>query len=203
MRNWKYAIAAAAIGLAAFLLYRTLSRYSLDQLDCRRHGRARAEAPGRRRFRRCKLPVPDIFRLSGPALREAAAALPEGGPGFLHGLVPRPQYRIGCFEQWRSPIPFLQPLGLEDRRRRQGNRLLRHHRRARPPGPGRRGAPAAVRSGGGDHRAHAAGRDCLRHRLPCAARDLSDPLSHRAETFDDQALVSGNAAAPACDTDRS
>jgi uncharacterized membrane protein YbhN (UPF0104 family) len=32
MRNWKYVIAAAAIGLAAFLLYRTLSRYSLDQL---------------------------------------------------------------------------------------------------------------------------------------------------------------------------
>ena len=32
MRNWKYLIAAAAIGLAAFLLYRTLSRYSLDQL---------------------------------------------------------------------------------------------------------------------------------------------------------------------------
>jgi glycosyltransferase 2 family protein len=32
MRNWKYLIAAAAIGLAAFLLYRTLSRYSLDEL---------------------------------------------------------------------------------------------------------------------------------------------------------------------------
>jgi uncharacterized membrane protein YbhN (UPF0104 family) len=32
MRNWKYLIAAAAIGLAAFLLYRTLSRYSLEQL---------------------------------------------------------------------------------------------------------------------------------------------------------------------------
>ncbi|MBL0404557.1 UPF0104 family protein [Microvirga aerilata] len=32
MRNWKLLIAAAAIGLAAFLLYRTLSRYSLDQL---------------------------------------------------------------------------------------------------------------------------------------------------------------------------
>lgn len=32
MRNWKYLIAAAAIGLAAFLLYRTLSRYSPDQL---------------------------------------------------------------------------------------------------------------------------------------------------------------------------
>ncbi|ANY80200.1 hypothetical protein BB934_19850 [Microvirga ossetica] len=32
MRNWKYLIAAAAIGLAAFLLYRTLGRYSLDQL---------------------------------------------------------------------------------------------------------------------------------------------------------------------------
>ncbi|WP_114942866.1 lysylphosphatidylglycerol synthase domain-containing protein [Microvirga calopogonii] len=32
MRNWKYVIAATAIGLAAFLLYRTLSRYSLDQL---------------------------------------------------------------------------------------------------------------------------------------------------------------------------
>ncbi|MEE1613566.1 UPF0104 family protein [Microvirga sp. CF3016] len=32
MRNWKYVIAAAAVGLAAFLLYRTLSRYSLDQL---------------------------------------------------------------------------------------------------------------------------------------------------------------------------
>jgi len=32
MRNWKYLVAAAAIGLAAFLLYRTLSRYSLDQL---------------------------------------------------------------------------------------------------------------------------------------------------------------------------
>jgi hypothetical protein len=32
MRNWKYLIAAAAVGLAAFLLYRTLSRYSLDQL---------------------------------------------------------------------------------------------------------------------------------------------------------------------------
>ncbi|MBB3018243.1 hypothetical protein FHR70_001283 [Microvirga lupini] len=32
MRNWKYVIAAAAIGLAAFLLYRTLSRYSLDEL---------------------------------------------------------------------------------------------------------------------------------------------------------------------------
>ncbi|EIM28136.1 putative bifunctional lysylphosphatidylglycerol flippase/synthetase [Microvirga lotononidis] len=32
MRNWKYVIAVAAIGLAAFLLYRTLSRYSLDQL---------------------------------------------------------------------------------------------------------------------------------------------------------------------------
>ena len=32
MRNWKSLIAAAAIGLAAFLLYRTLSRYSLDQL---------------------------------------------------------------------------------------------------------------------------------------------------------------------------
>jgi len=32
MRSWKYVIAAAAIGLAAFLLYRTLSRYSLDQL---------------------------------------------------------------------------------------------------------------------------------------------------------------------------
>src|SRR5215213_2161548 len=32
MRNWKYVIAAAAIGLAVFLLYRTLSRYSLDQL---------------------------------------------------------------------------------------------------------------------------------------------------------------------------
>ena len=32
MRNWKYLIAAATIGLAAFLLYRTLSRYSLDQL---------------------------------------------------------------------------------------------------------------------------------------------------------------------------
>ena len=32
MRNWKYLIAAAAIGLAAVLLYRTLSRYSLDEL---------------------------------------------------------------------------------------------------------------------------------------------------------------------------
>jgi len=32
MRNWKYLIAAAAVGLAAFLLYRTLSRYSLEQL---------------------------------------------------------------------------------------------------------------------------------------------------------------------------
>jgi len=32
MRNWKYMVAAAAIGLAAFLLYRTLSRYSLDEL---------------------------------------------------------------------------------------------------------------------------------------------------------------------------
>lgn len=32
MRNWKYLIAAAAVGLAAFLLYRTLSRYSLDEL---------------------------------------------------------------------------------------------------------------------------------------------------------------------------
>src|SRR5918993_4869097 len=32
MRNWKYLIAAAAIGLAALLLYRTLSRYSLDEL---------------------------------------------------------------------------------------------------------------------------------------------------------------------------
>jgi glycosyltransferase 2 family protein len=32
MRNWKYLVAAAAIGLAAFLLYRTLSRYSLDEL---------------------------------------------------------------------------------------------------------------------------------------------------------------------------
>ena len=32
MRNWKLLIAAAAIGLAAFLIYRTLSRYSLDQL---------------------------------------------------------------------------------------------------------------------------------------------------------------------------
>ncbi|MBQ0823888.1 UPF0104 family protein [Microvirga sp. HBU67558] len=32
MRYWKYVIAAAAISLAAFLLYRTLSRYSLDQL---------------------------------------------------------------------------------------------------------------------------------------------------------------------------
>ena len=32
MRNWKYLIAVAAIGLAAFLLYRTLSRYSLDEL---------------------------------------------------------------------------------------------------------------------------------------------------------------------------
>ncbi len=32
MRNWKSLIAAAAIALAAFLLYRTLSRYSLDQL---------------------------------------------------------------------------------------------------------------------------------------------------------------------------
>ena len=32
MRNWKYLIAAAAISLAAFLLYRTLSRYSLDEL---------------------------------------------------------------------------------------------------------------------------------------------------------------------------
>lgn len=32
MRNWKYLIAAAALGLAAFLLYRTLSRYSLDEL---------------------------------------------------------------------------------------------------------------------------------------------------------------------------
>ena len=32
MRNWKYLIAAAAISLAAFLLYRTLSRYSLEQL---------------------------------------------------------------------------------------------------------------------------------------------------------------------------
>jgi uncharacterized membrane protein YbhN (UPF0104 family) len=32
MRNWKYLIAAAAIGLAAFLLYRTLSRYSLEEL---------------------------------------------------------------------------------------------------------------------------------------------------------------------------
>ncbi len=32
MRSWKYLIAAAAISLAAFLLYRTLSRYSLEQL---------------------------------------------------------------------------------------------------------------------------------------------------------------------------
>jgi glycosyltransferase 2 family protein len=32
MRNWKYLIAAAAVCLAAFLLYRTLSRYSLDEL---------------------------------------------------------------------------------------------------------------------------------------------------------------------------
>jgi uncharacterized membrane protein YbhN (UPF0104 family) len=32
MRNWKYLIAAAAIGLAALLLYRALSRYSLEQL---------------------------------------------------------------------------------------------------------------------------------------------------------------------------
>ncbi|MBD2746346.1 UPF0104 family protein [Microvirga sp. BT688] len=32
MRNWKYLIAAAAVGLAAFLLYRTLSRYSLNEL---------------------------------------------------------------------------------------------------------------------------------------------------------------------------
>jgi uncharacterized membrane protein YbhN (UPF0104 family) len=32
MRNWKYLIAAAALGLAAFLLYRTLSRYSLDEV---------------------------------------------------------------------------------------------------------------------------------------------------------------------------
>jgi uncharacterized membrane protein YbhN (UPF0104 family) len=32
MRNWKYLIAAAAICLAAFLLYRTLSRYSLEEL---------------------------------------------------------------------------------------------------------------------------------------------------------------------------
>ncbi len=32
MRNWKYLIAAAVVCLAAFLLYRTLSRYSLDQL---------------------------------------------------------------------------------------------------------------------------------------------------------------------------
>ncbi len=32
MRNWKSLIAAAAILLAAFLLYRTLSRYSLDDL---------------------------------------------------------------------------------------------------------------------------------------------------------------------------
>ena len=32
MRNWKYLIAAGAVGLAAFLLYRTLSRYSLNEL---------------------------------------------------------------------------------------------------------------------------------------------------------------------------
>jgi len=32
MRNWKYLIAAAAICLAAVLLYRTLSRYSLNEL---------------------------------------------------------------------------------------------------------------------------------------------------------------------------
>ncbi|MBF9194696.1 lysylphosphatidylglycerol synthase domain-containing protein [Microvirga terrestris] len=32
MRNWKYLIAAAAVGLAALLLYRTLSRYSLNEL---------------------------------------------------------------------------------------------------------------------------------------------------------------------------
>jgi uncharacterized membrane protein YbhN (UPF0104 family) len=32
MRNWKYLIAAAAVCLAAFLLYRTLSRYSLNEL---------------------------------------------------------------------------------------------------------------------------------------------------------------------------
>ena len=117
----------------------------LGSADCRRHGRAHAEAPGRCRVRRCELPLPDIFRLSGPALCEAAAALSEGGLGLLHGIVPRPQYRIGRFEQWRSPIPFLQPLGLEDGRGRESNRLLRHHRRARPPGPGWRGAPAALR----------------------------------------------------------
>jgi len=32
MRNWKYLIAAAVVCLAAFLLYRTLSRYSLNEL---------------------------------------------------------------------------------------------------------------------------------------------------------------------------
>lgn len=32
MRNWKYLIAAGAVSLAAFLLYRTLSRYSLNEL---------------------------------------------------------------------------------------------------------------------------------------------------------------------------
>ncbi|WP_262269516.1 lysylphosphatidylglycerol synthase domain-containing protein [Microvirga yunnanensis] len=43
MRYWKYVIAAAAVCLAAFLLYRTLSRYGLDQLTA-----AVASVPGPR-----------------------------------------------------------------------------------------------------------------------------------------------------------
>ena len=140
------AVAVAAIGLAAFLVYRTLSHYQYDQLVAS----VTAIPPWRLLlaglFAACSYLCLSFFDLMGVRYVGHHAALANGGADLVHQPVDRPQYRLFRPRQRLDPLPAVLAPRFVGGRDRQDHRVLRRHGGDRPDVAGRGGAAGAPRA---------------------------------------------------------
>ena len=130
-RRWLKPLAAALVlGLAAFLLYRTLSRYDFDELFASVKSIPLSRLGTALLFAAASYFCLTLFDFLALHYVGHPLRLSEGRARLVHQPLARPQYRLRRSIERRGALPLLFALGTRRRGRRQAHPVLRRHRRA-------------------------------------------------------------------------